>query len=105
MTTWPVNAQVGQRVVCIYQLQDEAVKYMPEKGKVYTIREIVHRQSVWGGFKVGFLLKEIVNPVQRTIINDIVEVAFIYTAFRPVDETKIDVFRKIAANPRVPVDA
>lgn len=105
MTTWPQNAFVGQRVVCIVDdwnsdqsrrlIEAHPTFKFAKKGIVYTIREVVPNITRDG---LGLRLVEIVNPTLGTSVGPF-EPTFQIEAFRPVDETKIDVFRRIAANP------
>lgn len=95
MTAWPANAYVGQRVVTIGDWDKRAhMPNLPKKGIIYTIREIIVRRE-----KVGFRLVEIQNPPFNSVLDGSEEPAFHSVHFKPVDESKIDVFRKIAANP------
>jgi hypothetical protein len=94
MTTWPQNAYVGQRVVCITDDWEQAESYPswgiipPTKSTVYTIRSIASH-----GTRIGLYLKELVNPVIMTS-HGMNEVCFIARNFKPVDESKLDQFRK-----------
>lgn len=78
---WPRDAYVGQHVVAIESLSDHVAGERLERGKVYTIREITTVKGV-----VYFALREIVSNIVR------------YDAVRPVDESRLDVFRGMLKN-------
>ena len=97
MTTWPQNAYVGQRVVCTasFQTPQTINVKVPEKGIVYAVREIRYDLVGDTGEKgVGFLLVEIRNERRPVLGDRILEPAFASAGFRPVDESKLDQFRK-----------
>jgi len=85
---------VGMRVVCI---RDDwkslngpmSVKTsVPVKGKIYTVRDTLNHLGV------PFIhLEEIINP-QVWNGNKMMEPWFQGSFFRPIDETKLDQFRK-----------
>jgi hypothetical protein len=81
---------IGSKVVCISDKWDEnspastiiVTPFLPSKGKIYTIREIV---KTGGDFYIR--LNEIVNPR----VTRFSEPSFWIYLFRPVTETDIDV--------------
>lgn len=95
--SWIQTAKVGQRVVCIRDvglLNKEHVKRLIEIGgdvivkyDIYTIREIRSDDS-----EVVFLLKELKNPVVYTL-KGYLEQAFSANYFKPLDESRLDIFR------------
>jgi len=85
---------VGQLVVCVDGRWDRCSGYKefsPTKGVVYTVREIVEH-----GENIGLQLEEIINP-PYLYIEGFCEVAFAAARFRPVVETRLDVFREMLA--------
>lgn len=76
---------VGQKVVCIRDIEPYFDEAMPEVGRVYTVRSIE-------GFLlgVGIRLVEIINP-PRDYSNARCECSFWIGAFRPVVEKKTDI--------------
>lgn len=83
---WPRDAYVGQHVVAIRSLSDPETGERLERGKVYTIREIMVHDFVATEGVVYFALREIVSNIVR------------YDAVRPVDESRLDVFREMLKN-------
>jgi hypothetical protein len=92
--SWERTAYVGQHVVCIDNsgpLESLKGEIAPTIGIVYTIRRIEYVES-WD--KTGILLAEIINPRFDTSIG-LMERLMPSEWFRPVDETKLDVFRTL----------
>lgn len=92
---WPRDAYVGQRVVCIDSdwgpYEATATKLgckLPTENTVYTIREIVAVLT-----DVGIRLEEIVNP--KVSEYGRYEPFFNAEQFKPVDESRLDVFREL----------
>ena len=90
-----------KRVVCVLK---DGYRWMnphinnPEHGKIYTIRENMVRDE-----RLGLLFVEIVNKPQLWD-DGIYEPCFNAIYFRPVDETRLDVFRSMLTNlPKLPV--
>lgn len=93
--SWIQTAKVGQRVVCINDrwggpdvrlLQAEGYIF-PKKHNIYTIREIRPDSK-----NIGLLFEEIPNSVVHTV-GGILEVGFIADRFKPLDESRLDIFR------------
>lgn len=90
--------EIGKRVVCIcdpwyldrHDYRRGIAKF-PKKGGVYTIR--AHRMSRYGE-GLGLLLVEIVNP-KNQYLGGFMEVSFLARRFKPLDETRLDVFRSL----------
>lgn len=94
------NARVGMKVVCINDAYPkiECTPNLPKKDSIYVIRSIVDdptseaalRYLLFGESIIGFLLREITNPVCACIGQ---ERAFHSASFRPVieDESKTDI--------------
>lgn len=109
MTIW----QPGMRCVCIKQVSDEARDAIPEgiwpdKGGVYTVREVRDDKKPSGGLTV--LLHEIDNShlIGRQFKYGFghAEPGFPETGFRPLSETRLDQFRQhLAPQPREEVPA
>lgn len=93
--SWVRNAFVGQRVVCIddsfLSSVDTYLKKIgyvnPKKYDILTIREIRSDAKA-----IGILFKEIRNPAVSTT-GGFIEVAFRSERFKPLDESRLDVFR------------
>lgn len=94
---------VGQLVKCVeaFESRSAVPVAMPQKGTVYTVREI---EIADGGNHPGDPFLRLVE-----IINDpwpcrgrSVEPAFWYARFRPIDDTRLEIFRKALRS--VPVD-
>jgi hypothetical protein len=93
--SWPRDAYVGQRVVAILPTESKALttgEVSVKVGVVYTISGIILNAT---GDDIGFHLKEIQMPPVMVLGMGTVMRAFSYRHFRPIDETKIDVFRKL----------
>jgi|GEM_PF-5587989 len=94
----------GMRVVCIHPYDSPrevgiAVRYgvrTPRKGVVYTIREVLLPEKLpeISNTVLPLRLIEIVNPPVR-FVNGVLEPAFPSTRFRPLDESRLDVFRDL----------
>ena len=76
---------VGQKVICVNQRWATIDKRRPEKGCIYTIREIYTN-----GKDVGFRFFEITNP-PRQHADGFAESAWHSRFFRPVIERKTDI--------------
>ncbi len=100
---------VGQKVVCVddrpAQLGDALVK-----GAVYTVRWV--GEWAWTGTKLpeypkaGVGLRLLEHPrslITRLATGDIVEPPFSSYRFRPVEYKAMEIFRRIAANPKLPI--
>lgn len=78
--------KVGQKVVCIdddwNHLSYMPTQNMPNKGEIYTVREI----EIFGN-DVGIRLCEVVNKPWRSPDGLLMEQAFDIDAFRPIDYT------------------
>ena len=96
--TWDIRP--GMRVVCVDDQWPRLVlahatifgSCFPTKGRVYTVREALAWDET-----VCIRLVEIRNP-DVTFFDDAgnpVEPAFRATRFRPLDETRLDVFRNL----------
>lgn len=72
---------------------------LPAKGRIYTVRE-VNPLSRWGEHP-HVRLVEITNAPQR-YGDGVFEVAFDAAGFRPLDDSRLDVFRKALTD--APVD-
>jgi hypothetical protein len=82
---------VGQRVVCIVEGElwnPQPPSQRPERGMVYTIRELTNYAPP------GLRFEEIVNPTLN-YCEALGEMCFDATCFRPVKDTSIDVFTKL----------
>lgn len=93
--SWPRDAYVGQRIVAILPSDSNALttgEVSVKVGVVYTISGIITNIT---GDDIGFHLKEIQMPSVKVLGMGSVPRAFSYRHFRPIDETKIDVFRKL----------
>jgi hypothetical protein len=108
-----MSFHVGQLVVCIDDSPHPELLvsgFRPvgdldglRRGTIYTIRDV---NVPWISFRCpGVRLVEIArnNRTTQTDPND--EPPYGTFRFRPVDEKRIEVFRKIAANPKIEVDA
>lgn len=87
MMDW--EPRVGMRVVCINDQPrhwEEDGYIYPNKGHIYTIRQVV-----FDNLKTGLLLVEIHNPT----LNGDGEAYFNCRNFRPLDERRLDIFRSI----------
>jgi hypothetical protein len=98
---------IGQKVVCIDDRRGNAGRYdhetLPQRGSVYTIREIVPCKDL-GYDEDGLRLVEIVNPGGWYVSPSgpvLRELAFRVSRFRPVRTTNIDVFRQMLEPQRV----
>jgi len=84
---------VGDQVVCIHHFSKEA-DYpglsWPQKGQVYTVRELTSH-----GTGPGLRLVEIVNPPIMHSNVGMDEPAYARCRFRPVRKTSIEVFQKM----------
>ncbi|WCK01047.1 hypothetical protein [Agrobacterium tumefaciens] len=95
----------GMRVVCIrpYTAPEEIAAALrwhittPEKGIVYTLREVQPPEALGdgSGTAMPLLLAEIVNRPVLYSDGSVREPAFASTRFRPLDETRLDVFRNL----------
>lgn len=70
---------------------------LPREGVVYTIRGVFPPQPVadGSGSALPLLLNEIVNPAVEYPDGKVSEPSWASTRFRPVDETRLDVFRNL----------
>lgn len=102
-----MSYQVGQKVICITDFRNEPKKkpllnFFPRVGQIYTVREILISSS---GFP-ALRLVEIINPlyVYKSHNNPAgkkSELCFRFRHFRPVIDTKLDVFRKMCIDPEL----
>lgn len=76
---WPRDAYVGQRVVAVVTAHDQILDVKVTKGTIYTIGEI----AVHFKFHVYFGITELSG------------FRIHHSLFRPVDESRLDVFREI----------
>lgn len=89
---------VGQLVICVRDdIQRPFDETTPRKGVVYTVRELVQHAED----RVGVKLVEIINAPQF-YANGCRECSFTSEAFRPLDDSRLDVFRKALTD--APVD-
>lgn len=96
----------GQLVLCIGVFKSSPVlKAIPRKGTVYTVRDVVD----WPEHGPGLRLAEIVNGVFAFREADggvqDAEPSFQSIAFRPLDESRLAVFRQMLAPTPVKEDA
>lgn len=98
-----MSFHVGQLVVCVDDQPRGRLYPMDglRSGVIYTVRDVLYdlmidANLVW--------LDEIVRGVEPDW-DSAREAPYWADRFRPVDETRIAVFRKIAANPKIEVDA
>jgi hypothetical protein len=92
--TWPADAYVGQKVVCVRK-PDRIIfswEMQPKLGEVYTIRDIILRNN-----GVGIRVVEIVNH-PAMYLEGRHECMFWVKRFRPVQTFKndISVFQRLA---------
>jgi hypothetical protein len=100
--------QPGRLVACIddgFVFRDCHAKVeLPVKGKVYRIRAVVIHPIILpdlGRTRIEFLrLAEIVNPEFPTMIG-FYEPSFEASGFRPLDDRRLDVFRRKSAPWRI----
>jgi len=104
-----VSFHVGQLVKCIRSWTNGGSGYGdevgPQSGVVYTIREIGRLHPTEE--RANVRLQEIKNPVRSYrsgITSYLWEPSFDAARFVPIDETRLEVFRKIAASPRQPIE-
>lgn len=101
---WPRDAYVGQRVVCVDDvIRSEDVPHWINLvgdldgltfGTVYTIRRI-GISDIYG--TVDIYLEEIIRPIE----SDEPETGYFADRFRPLDESRLDVFREMLKRPGV----
>lgn len=91
--------EVGKRVVCIgtSSWDPTCATVLPVKGRIYTIRQVEpHFSKLTGETTLGLRFEEFVSrPIgagRRLTILD--EWFFEHDAFKPVDESRLDVFRQ-----------
>lgn len=86
---------IGQKIVCVNDnfinavIKNTFYVNLPEKGKTYTVRDIIPAHNYNGGISANtcaVLLEEIVNP---TNAHDI-ENGFSPTRFVPLEEIKME---------------
>ena len=80
----------GQLVICVRTPGNPQGEVVPRKGTVYTIREAYR----YPDRRVGVRLREIVNEPRR-YRQGTHEGRFLADCFRPLDDTKLDVFRAV----------
>lgn len=97
--------QPGRRVVCVADFSILLRRYctaVPQKGRIYTIREALLEASHSKAQTLGLRFEEFSAfglPGAPLPITD-GEVAFEASCFRPLDETRLDVFRRMLAPSR-----
>lgn len=89
---------VGQRVVCVDDIKaNSKPSTILTKGRVYTVRRVISAWPYWPICKFqsgqGIWLQEITREVDR----DGREHPFNAERFRPLDERRLDVFRRLLA--------
>lgn len=85
---------VGTKVCCIWELDAQCGETVPTVGRIYTVRDI--EPSHDPAFAELFIrLNEIINS-PRLYENGFHECNFSIEAFRPIDDSAIDIFREIA---------
>lgn len=112
---WHDINQVGQKVVCVFQLWSPCSKVLrlPVVGEIYTVEGFMDQgEPCPPEEKAGLFLKEISAPI--CVCRD-APLPFPLSAFRPVDtvekksavvtEMLDDIMRKTKIDTRVPVDA
>lgn len=88
--------RINQRVVCV----DDGTPFLPERGRVYTVRAILSWNFDNGNY-VALLLDEIRNPVLDWVGEGRSEHPFWIGRFRPVVERKTDIsIFKAMLNPK-----
>jgi hypothetical protein len=100
---------VGQKVVCVndnFELGFANQINIPEKGVVYTVRDIELATGVAGQKAIIVRLEEVVNPVLDWD-NGRMEVGFFPSRFRPLitRKTDISVFTAMLTGQKVSVPA
>ncbi len=105
MTSWPQNAYVGQKVVCIKTWylslgRGRGDEIGPIRGNLYTIRKIGYGLNLAYPNKIQIHLMEIINP-QLNYTCGLFESAFDISRFRPVQstDTGMEVLHSILNNP------
>lgn len=96
---------VGQLVICVEDCHSSVWPDLvtPKRGTVYTIRRCKNgRRTRTGEPAVGVHLMEVMNGPRNCGPEGMVEPAWDALHFRPIDDTKIDVFRKALRS--TPVD-
>ena len=89
---------VGDMVVCVDDKYNDTPypgEVFPREDEIYTVREVVD-----GGLR----LEEIRNP-KYFHIEGFTESTFLISRFRKIAKPSIKLFRDIAANPKILVDA
>lgn len=83
---------IGQLVVCIARVSPTCyAETTPVVGTVYTVREKFEHHLVR---RPAVRLEEIVNAPKLYVFDGVCEASFPATAFRPVDDTRLEIFRK-----------
>lgn len=87
--SWIQTAKVGQRVVCINDdwRGGNGTVNRPKKNDILTIRRIYCYNGA-----VGFVFKELINPPVHAVVG-FVEQMFMATQFKPLNESRLDIFR------------
>ncbi|MVB00081.1 hypothetical protein GN330_22810 [Nitratireductor sp. CAU 1489] len=83
------DPQPGMRVVCIRDDWGQPCQYHPERGKVYTIKSVEADEMVGDIVYIGTYLGFDECPVESGG-----EPMFHSKCFKPLDETRLDVFRR-----------
>ena len=101
-----MSFHVGQHVVCIWDAWGRSHPKLagvvwPVKGQVYTVREIrlIESREVTG---LALWFMEISNPVVKfKNVAEPMEVGFAARRFRPLNESRLDIFRAhLAPSPK-----
>lgn len=92
-----MSFHVGQIVLCVVQFVPLGhALVLPIKGRVYTVRGLTYSRSLalCGAPKLhGLFLEEIVNKPIATL-DGLAEIAFQAEGFRPLDDSRLAVFRQ-----------
>lgn len=98
---WYNNAHIGQRIVALATWKARPnLQHLPQRGRVYTVRAITYHEADG----VGVFLQEFVNDpyVHGGLMQ---EPTYDADHFKPVDESRLDEFRKLLVNIPRTVDA
>jgi hypothetical protein len=77
------------RVVCIYDDWDKLCQYHPVRGKVYTIKSAVSDYAA-----NGFIYAGVYVELDGVRMPGAVQTFWRASFFKPLDETRLDVFRQ-----------
>jgi hypothetical protein len=107
------HLRIGQKVIYVDDAPRPGAGIVhetaPKVGHIYTIREIVPAEELYGLDENGLLLVEVVNRMRKYVCKFgpvVCEMCFRESRFRPVQTTNIDMFLRMAgpqARRRAPV--